>query len=51
MVYIDLIELTPNSVNTGEKFKIEITLHEEYENAKRYEYRYAYRFGERGEEK
>lgn len=49
MIYIDDIEVTPNPVNTGETFKIQVTLHEEYENAKRYPYRYAYRYGEKKE--
>ena len=47
MIYIDEIVITPNPVSAGEKFKIEVTLHEEYESAKRYPYRYAYRYGEK----
>lgn len=49
MVYVDNIEVTPNPVEVGKPIKIQVTLHEEYENAKRYTYRYPYRYGERKE--
>lgn len=48
MVYVDDIKITPNPVGTGEKVKIEVTLHEEYESAKKYTYGYPYRYGEKG---
>ncbi|WP_418539837.1 hypothetical protein [Massilistercora timonensis] len=51
MIYIDDIQVTPNPVNTNGTLIIEVTAHEEYENAKRYANRYPYRYGEKGEEK
>lgn len=48
MVYIDEITVTPNPVEAGKTFLVEIKLHEEYENSKRYKNRYPYRFGEKG---
>lgn len=49
MVYVDNIEVMPNPVQTGKAFTIEVTLHEEYENSKKYVSRYPYRYGEKGE--
>lgn len=49
MVYIDQISIT-NPVEAGKTITVEITLHEEYENAKRYQNQYPYRYGEKGEE-
>lgn len=49
MVYVDDVKVTPNPVGTGEEFMIEVTLHEEYENAKKYTNRYPYRYGEKGD--
>lgn len=48
MIYIDDIKVTPNPVGIGEKTKIEVTLHEEYESAKKYVHGYPYRYGEKG---
>lgn len=48
MVYVDDISVTPNPVDTGKSFIIEVMLHEEYENSKKYENRYPYRYGEKG---
>lgn len=49
MVYVDDVKVTPNPVETGKTFTIEVTLHEEYENAKKYTNRYPYRYGEKGD--
>ncbi len=49
MIHIDDIRITPNPMTTGEPFTIEVALHEEYENAKRYKNRYPHRYGEKGE--
>lgn len=49
MIYIDDISVTPNPVDAGKSIKIEVTLHEEYENSKRYENRYPYRYGKKGD--
>ena len=46
MVYVDDVNVTPNPVDTGGTITIEVTVHEEYENANRYPYRY----GKKGEE-
>lgn len=51
MVYVDDIEITPNPVQTGGMLTVEVTLHEEYESAKKYKNRYPYRYGEKGENK
>ncbi|HIZ80639.1 MAG TPA: hypothetical protein H9722_00915 [Candidatus Mediterraneibacter pullistercoris] len=51
MIYVDDIQITPAQMITGQPFTIEVALHEEYENAKRYENRYPHRYGEKGEEK
>lgn len=48
MVYIDEVTVTPNPVETGKALVIEVKLHEEYENAKKYLNRYPYRYGEKG---
>lgn len=48
MIYIDDVKTTPNPVETGGKVKIEVTLHEEYERAKKYVHGYPYRYGEKG---
>lgn len=48
MVYVDEIKVTPNPVQNGKPFIIEVTLHEEYESSKRYKNRYPYRYGEKG---
>lgn len=48
MIYIDDIEI-PDTVNAGEEFLISVALHEEYENAKKYGYRYGCRYGEKEE--
>lgn len=48
MVYIDEITVTPNPVEAGKVFVVEITLHEEFENSKKYINRYPYRYGEKG---
>lgn len=48
MVYVDGITVTPNPVETGKTFIVEVTIHEEYENSKRYKNRYPYRYGEKG---
>lgn len=50
MVYVDTIEITPNPVETGKSFVVFVTVHEEYENAKKYPYRYPYRYGNPKEE-
>lgn len=47
MIHIDDIKVIPNPVETGKTFKVEVSLHEEYENAKKYGYRYGYRYGEK----
>lgn len=49
-IFIDDVKVTPNPVNTGQQFTVEVTLHEEYESAKKYKNRYPYRYGEKGEE-
>ena len=46
MVYIDDITVTPNPVETGKEFLVEVTIHEEYESSKKYKNRYPYRYGE-----
>ena len=51
MIYVDEIKVTPNPVDAGKTFKIEVSLHEEYENGKKYGYRYGYRYGEKKERK
>ncbi len=50
MVYVDDVNVTPNPVDTGGTITIEVTVHEEYENAKKYTNRYPYRYGKIGEE-
>lgn len=50
MVYIDNVEITPNPVDVGKEFLIAVTVHEEYENAKRYQNRYPYRYGRKEED-
>lgn len=49
MVYVDDVNITPNPAETGQEITIEVTLHEEYENAKKYTNRYPYRYGEKGD--
>lgn len=49
MIYIDSISVTPNPVEVGKQIKIEIKVHEEYDNSKKYESRYPYRYGEKGD--
>ena len=49
MIYIDDIKITPNPTEVGTKILIELELHEEYEGAKRYPYKYPYRYGGKGE--
>ncbi len=51
MIYVDDIQITPAPMTTGELFTIEVALHEEYENAKKYKNMYPHRYGEKGEEK
>lgn len=46
MIYIDDIQVRPNPVTATEAFVIEVKLHEEYENAKKYTNKYPYRYGE-----
>lgn len=48
MVYVDEITVTPNPVDAGKTFVVEVTIHEEYENSKCYKNRYPYRYGEKG---
>lgn len=48
MVYVDEITVTPNPVDAGKTFVVEVMLHEEFENSKRYKNRYPYRYGEKG---
>ena len=48
-VVIDDIMITPNPVETGGSITIEIELHEEYANAKRYAYKYPARYAGREE--
>lgn len=45
MIYVDEIKVTPNPVDTGKTIKIQVKLHEEYENSKRYPNKYPYRYG------
>ena len=47
MIYVDEIKVTPNPVDAGKTFKIEVSIHEEYGNGKKYGYRYGYRYGEK----
>lgn len=42
---IDGISILPNPIETGKELTIELILHEEYENAKKYPYKYPVRFG------
>lgn len=49
-IFVDDIKISPNPVEVGQPFTAEITLHEEYESAKKYKNRYPYRYGEKGEE-
>lgn len=51
MIYVDDIKITPNPVEAGGTITIEVTIREEYENAKKYANRYPYRYGEKGENK
>lgn len=50
MIYVDDIKITPNPVEAGGTITIEVIIHEEYENAKKYANRYPYRYGEKGED-
>lgn len=47
MVYIDTVEVTPNPVDAGKAVTVKISVHEEYEKAKKYENKYPYRYGEK----
>lgn len=44
MIIVDSIKLNKNPVEVNEQFTVEITLHEEYENAKKYANKYPYRY-------
>ena len=46
MINVDNITIFPNPVDAGASCAIEVQLHEEHENAKRYPYKYPYRYGE-----
>lgn len=46
MINVDNIVISPNPVDTGAQYAVEVLLHEEYANAKRYPYKYPYRYGE-----
>lgn len=48
MINIDAITVTPNPVDAGKTIKIEVTLHEEYGNAKKYANKYPHRYGKKG---
>lgn len=47
MIYVDDVLVKPNPIDAGETFVIELQLHEEYENSKKYANKYPYRYGEK----
>lgn len=51
MICVDQISITPNPVQAGQKITISLVLHEEYENAKCYPYKYPYRYMKKKGEK
>lgn len=48
-VTIDNVEMDKNIVQVSAEFKISVTLHEDYENSKKYKNKYAYRYGKKGD--
>lgn len=49
MLYVDDIIIEPNPVEVGESVTITIVTHETNEGAKRYAYRYPYRYAAKEE--